>query len=153
MLNKFKLTLVFISSAALFANSAHANDDLISCSTITNDDARLECYDNVVARITELMHNSATSRIGREQAFDEELQREIGASDTEELVQIEITSVTKDPYGKSIFTTSDGRRWKQSTSSRTASIRAGTMVHFEPGAFSSVFMITDSGVKIKVKAL
>ncbi len=153
MLNKFKLTLLFISSAALFTNSAQANDDLISCSSITDDEARLECYDNVVARISEIMSNAATSRIGREQAFDEELQREIGSSEAEEPAHFEITAVAKDPYGKGIFTTSDGRRWKQTSSTRISSIPAGTLVHFEPGAFSSVFMITDAGVRIKVKAL
>ena len=153
MINQHLPLAAVLTALLISAAPVQANDDLLSCRAITNDSERLRCYDDVTARIADMVSNAPAARIGREQEFSDELEREITGNVKPTISYTQIIDIADDAYGKPIFTTEDGRRWKQSTSSRMARLDVGTQVHFESGALGSIFMVTESGRRIKVNAL
>jgi hypothetical protein len=152
---RYCLTLFFCTS---FSLQAHAQS-FMECSEITEDSDRLACYDNAAAAIKASIEKP---QVGSSEQRQEQRNAEVAAivfgeemaTEIEEAAPEQITFVIKEVlYTKrqdTIFVAEDGRLFKK-TSDNTITIKAGERVRIEDGMFGSIFLVTEKGVRIKVK--
>lgn len=133
--------------------SGENSQSLRACTEIADDSKRLECFDEVAGRIFDIVDQQPRNRIGIEDEFSDEISEAVIGETAQGITHTTISSVSENAYGKPIYTTEDGRRWQKSSSSRGTPVRVGTRVHFEDGSFSSIFMVTEDGRRIKVRPL
>lgn len=131
----------------------------MECSDIELDTERLSCYDAAAAAIKASIEKP---QVGSSEQRQEQRNAEVAAivfgeeaaPEIVEEVPEQITFVIKDVLytqrRDTIFVAEDGRLFKK-ISDTQVSIKAGERVAIEDGFFGSIFLVTEKGVRIKVK--
>ena len=131
----------------------------MECSDIELDTERLSCYDAAAAAIKASIEKP---QVGSSEQRQEQRNAEVAAivfgeeaaPEIVEEVPEQITFVIKDVLytqrRDTIFVAEDGRLFKK-VSDTQVTIKAGERVAIEDGFFGSIFLVTEKGVRIKVK--
>jgi len=164
---------VVIVAAALFATTASAAEaspknpkmapattgvvaDLTGCRRLTDDAARLACYDRTAAKLAEATAAGDVKVLDREDIratrrslFGFELPKlpffkgDDSAKDTPEAVDTVVKSAQPAAYGKFTLAMEDGSVW-QSTEPLPRDPKVGAKVHLKTGALGNFFMTVGS---------
>ncbi len=148
-------------------------EGLKRCATIAADEARLACFDALAeqvgvvrvqvvkseASISESLPvdpvKSTSEEVARQVAKDdekrEELQSELAQLDAKSYT-LTISALLKDARGKDIFVTKEGVKYKN-VSSKRSQFRVGDVLKTEQGVMGSTFLVSESGLRIKVKRI
>ena len=144
------LTLVCLEAGA---------QSFMECADIEGDSNRLSCYDSAAAAIkTSLEKPQAGSSEQRQEQRNAEVAAivfgEEQAPEIIEEVPEQITFIIKDvlftQQRETIFIAEDGRLFKKIADTRVT-IKRGERVSIEDGFFGAIFLVTEKGVRIKVK--
>lgn len=163
------MTLAFVVASSIavpaFAQTApsapaptpEAMNRLYNCTAISEDAARLACFDEATARLRNAQAEG--SLVAVDQGQLETLRREsFGFSlpsianllpsrseDVQEEVSVEVANVIRRGDGHSIFVMSDGQRWVLLESSAARNVRAGDTVRIRRAALGSFLLISSRG--------
>ena len=128
--------------------------DILSCSQIGNDAQRLSCYDSVAGRVEEALtkdvKGTAVSRIKeREESIQNAVigNYDVAAQEYEGFV---IAKVYLNNQRRPVYVSEDGRTFQQ-VSGIAAVASSGEEVQLEQGMFGSLFLVSEAGVRTKVK--
>ena len=144
------LTLVCLEAGA---------QSFMECADIEDDSNCLSCYDSAAAAIkTSLEKPQAGSSEQRQEQRNAEVAAivfgEEQAPEIIEEVPKQITFIIKDvlftQQRETIFIAEDGRLFKKIADTRVT-IKRGERVSIEDGFFGAIFLVTEKGVRIKVK--
>ncbi|GIU23967.1 type VI secretion protein [Shewanella schlegeliana] len=166
-----KAQLLLLTTASLMlTNTAYASIEtqLAKCSAIEDKLERLICYD-ALSKASQ-SHSTATKSLPKAETVavaasstavvstTSKPQDEFGKvkkSQDEELskIYLDVSKVSKDPYGALKIQFSNGQVWKQ-TDSRSYRLKAGQSVYIEKAALGSFMLgIDDRNTTIRVKRL
>ena len=148
------------SSLILTLLCVQANaQSFMECADIEDDSNRLSCYDTAAEAIkASLEKPQAGSSEQRQEQRNAEVAAivfgEKKAPAIVEEVPKQITFVIKDvlftQQRETIFIAEDGRLFKKIADTRVT-IKRGERVSIEDGFFGAIFLVTEKGVRIKVK--
>lgn len=148
-------------SQTVYAQQTDLAAKVTSCSKISENQARLNCFDELLikqapkvqpakvaapkaALTTEQVDSFAKVHLKKTK---EELAKEI------DQITLVVSKVKKNAYGKMLITFDNGQRWQQKDSNRMK-LSTGATVTLHKGALSSVYLQKENGNKrIKVKRL
>lgn len=146
--------------AALTLLCAQANaQSFMECADIEDDANRLNCYDTAAAAIKTSMQKpqAGSSEQRQEQRNAEVAAIVFGEEQAPEIIEEvpeQITFIIKDvlftQQRDTIFIAEDGRLFKKMSDTQVT-IKRGERVSIEDGFFGSIFLVTEKGVRIKVK--
>ena len=130
--------------------------DILSCSKIEIDSARLECYDQVAGRVeralSEDVKGTATTRIKeREESIKSAAIGDYDVAD-QEYVGFAIKDITLNSQRRPVYHSDDGRFFQQ-VSGIAPMAQIGEKVELEQGFLGSLFLVTEKGARFKVKEL
>ena len=130
--------------------------ELTGCKTLTDDAARLACYDRAAGRLAEATASGEVKILDREDIratrrslFGFDLPKlpffkgDDSAKDTPEAIDTVIKSIQAASYGKFVLTMEDGAVW-ESTEPLPRDPKAGAKVHLKKGALGNYFMTVGS---------
>ena len=149
------LTLLYFG---MLSQSVSAQS-FMECSDIELDTERLSCYDAAAAAIKASIEKP---QVGSSEQRQEQRNAEVAAivfgeeaaPEIVEEVPEQITFVIKDVLytqrRDTIFVAEDGRLFKK-ISDTQVTIKPGERVAIEDGFFGAIFLVTEKGVRIKVK--
>jgi len=144
------LTLVCLEAGA---------QSFMECADIEGDSNRLSCYDNAAAAIKASLEKpqAGSSEQRQEQRNAEVAAIVFGEEQAPEIIEEvpkQITFIIKDvlftQQRETIFIAEDGRLFKKIADTRVT-IKRGERVSIEDGFFGAIFLVTEKGVRIKVK--
>lgn len=144
------LTLVCVEASA---------QSFMECADIEDDSSRLSCYDNAAAAIKASLEKpqAGSSEQRQEQRNAEVAAIVFGEEQAPEIIEEvpeQITFIIKDvlftQQRDTIFIAEDGRLFKK-ISDTQITIKRGERVSIEDGFFGAIFLVTEKGVRIKVK--
>jgi len=138
-------------------------NEVYACAQISDEQQRLQCYDNAVGRLREAQTRGDVVAVDRQQA--ERVNREafgfslpslgnlfagIGGHSrigTEDIAEISghITSIARDRGGHATFTLDNGQQWQQIDDESTRAVRSGGEVRIRRAALASFLMHIESG--------
>ena len=156
-MDTYRLCLTLLC-CGLLSQSVSAQS-FMECSDIELDTERLSCYDAAAAAIKASIEKP---QVGSSEQRQEQRNAEVAAivfgeeaaPEIVEEVPEQITFVIKDMLytqrRDTIFVAEDGRLFKK-VSDTQVTIKAGERVAIEDGFFGSIFLVTEKGVRIKVK--
>lgn len=156
-MDTYRLCLTLLC-CGLLSQSVSAQS-FMECSDIELDTERLSCYDAAAAAIKASIEKP---QVGSSEQRQEQRNAEVAAivfgeeaaPEIVEEVPEQITFVIKDVLytqrRATIFVAEDGRLFKK-VSDTQVTIKAGERVAIEDGFFGSIFLVTEKGVRIKVK--
>ena len=156
-MDTYRLCLTLLC-CGLLSQSVSAQS-FMECSDIELDTERLSCYDAAAAAIKASLEKP---QVGSSEQRQEQRNAEVAAivfgeeaaPEIVEEVPEQITFVIKDVLytqrRDTIFVAEDGRLFKK-VSDTQVTIKAGERVAIEDGFFGSIFLVTEKGVRIKVK--
>ena len=156
-MDTYRLCLTLLC-CGLLSQSVSAQS-FMECSDIELDTERLSCYDAAAAAIKASIEKPqvGSSEQRQEQrnaevaaiVFGEEAAPEI-VEEVPEQIAFVIKDVLYTQRRDTIFVAEDGRLFKK-VSDTQVTIKAGERVAIEDGFFGSIFLVTEKGVRIKVK--
>ena len=156
-MDTYRLCLTLLC-CGLLSQSVSAQS-FMECSDIELDTERLSCYDAAAAAIKASIEKPqvGSSEQRQEQrnaevaaiVFGEEAAPEI-VEEVPEQIMFVIKDVLYTQRRDTIFVAEDGRLFKK-VSDTQVTIKAGERVAIEDGFFGSIFLVTEKGVRIKVK--
>ena len=156
-MDTYRLCLTLLC-CGLLSQSVSAQS-FMECSDIELDTERLSCYDAAAAAIKASLEKPqvGSSEQRQEQrnaevaaiVFGEEAAPEI-VEEVPEQITFAIKDVLYTQRRDTIFVAEDGRLFKK-VSDTQVTIKAGERVAIEDGFFGSIFLVTEKGVRIKVK--
>lgn len=156
---RFTLMTVAILSVSLQANAA-IEPQLSQCSSITDNTARLHCYDKLAAEhastaATVSAPAASTTHVApaknTEDSFGLEAKR-VPENSLDKL-ELEVVSTAEDPHGALKVTFTNGQIWKQ-TDGRKYTLKAGEKVYIQKAALGSFLMGTpERNALVRVKRL
>ena len=144
------LTLVCLEAGA---------QSFMECADIEDDSNRLSCYDSAAAAIKASLEKpqAGSSEQRQEQRNAEVAAIVFGEEQAPEIIEEvpkQITFIIKDvlftQQRETIFIAEDGRLFKKIADTRVT-IKRGERVSIEDGFFGAIFLVTEKGVRIKVK--
>ena len=156
-MDTYRLCLTLLC-CGLLSQSVSAQS-FMECSDIELDTERLSCYDAAAAAIKASIEKP---QVGSSEQRQEQRNAEVAAivfgeeaaPEIVEEVPEQITFVIKDVLytqrRDTIFVAEDGRLFKK-VSDTQVTMKAGERVAIEDGFFGSIFLVTEKGVRIKVK--
>ena len=156
-MDTYRNGLIFVA-LALVCLEVNAQS-FMECADIEDDANRLSCYDNAAAAIKASLEKpqAGSSEQRQEQRNAEVAAIVFGEEQAPEIIEEvpeQITFVIKDVLftqrRETIFVAEDGRLFKKSADTRVT-IKSGERVSIEDGFFGSIFLVTEKGVRIKVK--
>jgi hypothetical protein len=141
---------LILNSGSVFAQ------DILSCSKIESDAARLECYDQVAGRVeralSEDVKGTATVRIKeREESIKSAAIGDYDVAD-QEYDGFSIKNITLNNQRRPVYHSDDGRFFQQ-VSGIAPMAQLGDKVELEQGFLGSLFLVTEKGARFKVKEL
>ena len=146
--------------AALTLLCVQANaQSFMECADIEDDSNRLSCYDTAAEAIKASLEKpqAGSSEQRQEQRNAEVAAIVFGEEEAPAIVEEvpeQITFVIKDvlftQQRETIFIAEDGRLFKKIADTRVT-IKRGERVSIEDGFFGAIFLVTENGVRIKVK--
>ena len=148
-MDTYRLCLALICSAC-FSTAANAQS-FMECSEIELDAERLSCYDAAADAIKASLEKP---QVGSSEQRQEQRNAEVAAIVFGEEEAPQITFIIKDVLytqrRETIFVADDGRLFKKIADTRVT-IKPGERVSIEDGFFGAIFLVTEKGVRIKVK--
>ena len=156
-MDTYRLCLALVCSAC-FSAIAHGQS-FMECSEIELDAERLSCYDAAADAIKASLEKP---QVGSSEQRQEQRNAEVAAivfGEEEAPVIVEevpeqITFIIKDVLytqrRETIFVADDGRLFKK-IADTLVTIKPGERVSIEDGFFGAIFLVTEKGVRIKVK--
>jgi hypothetical protein len=152
------ILLVVVCAAPALAQQAATSplDPVYQCASITNDQERLACFDQAVARLRSSASEGRIIAVDREQAvaaqresfgFDLPLiARLFGTGDNElEQVQAQVVEVTQRNNGLYTFVLSNGQTWAQIEPQRNYNVRVDDAVEVRRAMFGSFLLSSERG--------
>lgn len=159
---------LWITTAAILISAnatADIKQELTACASITDKLDRLICFD-ALAQTVKVTSSTTLAVVGSasvaakpapvplatniEDEFGNPKKSEVDKVDK---IYLEVTSVSKDPYGALKITFSNGQVWKQ-TDSRRFKVKVDQTVFIEKAALGSfVLGLDDRNTTIRVKRL
>ncbi len=161
------LCFVALAAPALAQEQAPATpgvlDQVYACATVTDEAARLTCYDNAVGRLREAQSSGNLVAVDRQQA--QEIQRDAfgfslpslprlfgGRGDNQQTaieevaeMRLEVASVTSRRNMPSVFTMTNGQVWVQIDDENARNVRQGGAVTVRRASMGSFLMSVDAG--------
>jgi hypothetical protein len=156
-MDTYRSGLIF-ATLALICLEANAQS-FMECADIEDDARRLSCYDNAAAAIKASLEKpqAGSSEQRQEQRNAEVAAIVFGEEQAPEIIEEvpeQITFIIKDVLftqrRDTIFVAEDGRLFKKIADTRVT-IKPGERVSIEDGFFGAIFLVTEKGVRIKVK--
>jgi hypothetical protein len=161
-----KLTFCVLIGSLLLSQSVLANQtDLTAkvkdCSKVSDDQARLACFDQLIVKQDHKVQAPTTKVLEKEltakqvDAFSKEQIKKTDKETANEIKSITliISKLEKNPRGKWKITFDNGQKWQQKDS-KGLKLNEGDTVILTKGALSSVFLQKENTSKrIKVKRL
>ena len=156
-MDTYRNGLIF-ATLALICLEANAQS-FMECADIEDDARRLSCYDNAAAAIKASLEKpqAGSSEQRQEQRNAEVAAIVFGEEQAPEIIEEvpeQITFIIKDVLfterRDTIFVAEDGRLFKKIADTRVT-IKPGERVSIEDGFFGAIFLVTEKGVRIKVK--
>ncbi len=155
---RFTLMTVAILSVSLQANAA-IDSQLSQCSSITDNTARLRCYDTLAAEHTSTAAVSAPAASTTHVAPAKNTEDNFGLEakrvpeNSLDKLELEVVSIAEDPHGALKVTFTNGQIWKQ-TDGRKYTLKAGEKVYIQKAALGSFLMGTPGrNTLVRVKRL
>ena len=156
-MDTYRNGLIFVA-LALVCLEVNAQS-FMECADIEDDANRLSCYDNAAAAIKASLEKpqAGSSEQRQEQRNAEVAAIVFGEEQAPEIIEEvpeQITFIIKDVLftqrRDTIFVAEDGRLFKKIADTRVT-IKPGERVSIEDGFFGAIFLVTEKGVRIKVK--
>ena len=156
-MDTYRLCLTLLCFGVL--SQSVSAQSFMECSDIELDTERLSCYDAAAAAIKASIEKP---QVGSSEQRQEQRNAEVAAivfgeeaaPEIVEEVPEQITFVIKDVLytqrRDTIFVAEDGRLFKK-ISDTQVTIKPGERVAIEDGFFGAIFLVTEKGVRIKVK--
>ena len=159
-----RATLIRFAGAALLSVAAYASTDgdLASCRTITEDAARLACYDKLpdqptpgLATVVPVAPSAAAASpspetlFGRDTVESEDMVRRAAGISRLDEVTSRVSGVEKNPLGKLVLSLDNGQVWVQLDSS-TFRVESGDVVRIRRAALGS-YLLTGTGGKRTIR--
>lgn len=147
-------------AAAQTPPRAEALERLYACASISEDAARLACYDEATGRLQSAQNAGDLVAVDREQvqqiqreSFGFSLatianllpQREDGGDDGPQFVELEVANIIAHGNGAHTFVMADGQRWTQVEAQRATNVRAGDTIRIRRGAIGSFLLVPSRG--------
>ena len=166
----YKCFILIISSFlffshAVFATDTRLNHALITCSNISDNLARLTCFDSyimnnkaVVVKAENDISKSESHLTRTDQDIDNFAKEQLKKTDeerTKEITAITLTisTLSKTAYGKWNISFENGQQWQQKDSTKL-NLKIGQRVVLSKGALSAIYLQKENSKKrIKVKRL
>jgi len=158
-LTYFTVITSLLLSPTVLAKEENLSDRMQNCVKISQDKARLTCFDQLTSKSkskTVSVESEATGLTaeqvdsfskGQVKKTSEELANEINA------ITLTISKLSKTPYGQWKITFENGQKWQQKDNYKL-SLKTGQRVVLTKGAITSVFLQKENTNKrIKVKRL
>lgn len=138
-----------------FFSCSVSAETLLECSKIEDATERVACYDQLAGRVEEKLeekYEGTTEQ--RVEARKIDIAEEVVGSEAAapELLLLEIANVYRDRNNRVTYRTTDGRYFKRSNSEKFT-FKVGDICTLKKGAFSSIYLIREDGLKSKVKEL
>jgi small-conductance mechanosensitive channel len=167
-LTYFAVVTSLLSNTAI-AEEASLTDRVQGCVKITQDTARLACFDQLIMKhnnqsIDLAVTQLATPRVDSEvteltaqqiDSFSKEQVKKTAEESAKEInsITLTISKLSKTPYGQWKITFENGQKWKQKDNDKL-SLKTGQRVILTKGSLKSVFLQKENTAKrIKVKRL
>jgi hypothetical protein len=132
----FRLALALTASCCLVTLAAADNQALQRCRTITDNPARLACYDAAA-------DSAGTENFGKESA--------VAKSEAVREIQAGVASVRTDARGKLVLGLDNGQTWTQ-IDSPSLKLKTGDQILIQRGALGSHLLSpVDGGPEIRVR--
>tara|TARA_R100001377_G_scaffold80982_1_gene60209 strand:+ start:227 stop:721 length:495 start_codon:yes stop_codon:yes gene_type:complete len=163
-MNKITKLTYFAVVTSLLSNTAIAEeisltDRVQGCVKITQDTARLACFDQLIskAKPTAIKAEPIITGLTAEQvdSFSKEQVKKTAEESAKEIdsITLTISKLSKSPYGEWRITFENGQRWQQKDNYKL-SLKTGQRVILTKGSLSSVYLQKENTTKrIKVKRL
>lgn len=149
---------LILATLVLIGVEANAQS-FMECADIKDDSSRLNCYDTAAAAIKASLEKpqAGSSEQRQEQRNAEVAAIVFGEEQAPEIIEEvpeQITFIIKDvlytQQRDTIFIAEDGRLFKKMSDTQIT-IKPGERVSIEDGFFGAIFLVTEKGVRIKVK--
>ena len=155
-LTYFAVVTSLLSQTAI-AEEKSLSDRVQACIKITQDTARLACFDQLISKASAKKAEAQITGLTAKQvdAFSKEQVKKTAEEKAKEIdsITLTISDLSKSPYGQWKITFENGQRWQQKDNYKL-SLKTGQRVILTKGAISSVFLQKENGTKrIKVKRL
>ena len=134
----------------MFSSNSMAIDIASECATLTNDRARLNCYD---ALFQEPMKTGTPAPKQLESmATPTTLRPPVSQQSTNTNTAIALMKVHRNPPNKTLYVLSNGETRLQ-TNHQPNTFSPGDVVDLKPEFMGSTFMVSSTGLSIRVKKL
>ena len=151
--NYLPTTLLILSSHSLAAIGPE------QCAEMTNERARLNCYDalfqkslNAMALPAEQTESKAEKSTNSHQTIAPTT-RSLGPQQaTNKNTTIRVLKVHRNPPSKTLYVLANGEKWVQANH-QPNTLSPGDMVELRPGFMGSTFLVSGSGISVRVKKL
>ena len=147
-MNKLYLFILLL----MFSSNSMATDRASECATLTNDRARLNCYD---ALFQETMETGTRAPKQLESMATQTTRRPpVSQQSTNTNTAIALKKVHRNPPNKTLYVLSNGETCVQTNHQpNKLTLSPGDVVDLKPGFMGSTFRISSTGVSIRVKKL
>ena len=145
-MNKLYLFILLL----MFSSNSMATDSASECATLTDERARLNCYD---ALFQEPMETGTPAPKQFESMATPTTRRPpVSQQSTNTNTAIALIKVHRNPPNKTLYVLSNGETWVQ-TNHQPNTLSPGDVVDLKPGFMGSTFMVSSTGLSIRVKKL
>ena len=147
-MNKLYLSILLL----MFSSNSMATDRASECATLTNDRARLNCYDALFQEPMETGTPAPKQFESMAMATPTTRCPPVSQQSTNTNTAIALIKVHRNPPNKTLYVLSNGETWVQ-TNHQPNTLSPGDVVDLKPGFMGSTFMISSTGLSIRVKKL
>jgi len=130
--------VVFFSILANAASAQELSESLTRCRAVTEDAARLHCYDAVVHAL---------------QGAEGQVIATAPDEQSDELIDGTITAIEFMPSGGRIVTLDNGQRWRETGTAPSLKLYVGQTVRIKPGVFDSFRLFGQGNRATRVRRL
>lgn len=144
-------------SQTVLAKEGNLSDSIQGCVKISQDTARLACFDQLTDKRSTISVEPAITALTTQQvdSFSKEQVKKTREEQAKEITSITLTisKLSKTLYGQWKITFENGQKWQQKDK-YTLSLKIGQRVILTKGSLSSVYLQKENTTKrIKVKRL
>ncbi|MGB0996796.1 MAG: hypothetical protein ACPGXJ_00840 [Pseudomonadales bacterium] len=137
--NYLPTILLILSSHSLAATGPE------HCAEMTNERARLNCYDALFQKSVDAMALPA-------EQTESKAEKGTNSHQTMAPTTIRVLKVHRNPPSKTLYVLANGETWVQANH-QPNTLSPGAMVELRPGFMGSTFLASGSGISVRVKKL
>ena len=166
-MTKFTKSALILANIVCMSYASSADKNVSTCQAISNDLARLACYDTLFAGqdiaqlnipsspttpvpLQVVPANKPVESATKDESFGLE---QVEASADDNVLSTTVAKIKANPFGIRTLTMSNGHQWRE-TESSSLRVKVGQQVYIEKGVFSAYYLkVEGSNREMRVKRL